>query len=161
MPDRYLERAITVEMGHRLMNHTGKCRNIHGHSWRIKAAVSGDIIKDSLASEEGMIIDLSVLSDMLKVHIDNTFDHSLTLDSRDPLVGVLTDQHAQPDKQMPWGYQFICDFGKINVLHNMAPTSENLADVWARILMTKLPGHVTLVALSVKETENSETAISF
>jgi len=39
------------EMGHRLPEHTGLCRNIHGHSYRMVVEITGDVLAN------GMIID--------------------------------------------------------------------------------------------------------
>ena len=57
------------EMGHRLLNHKGLCRNIHGHSYRMVVEIEGKVNK------EGMIIDFFDLGIIIKPIIE-TYDHS-------------------------------------------------------------------------------------
>lgn len=49
------------EMGHRLPNHDGQCRNVHGHSYRMVVEVEGEI-----DPETGMIIDFADISKKVK-----------------------------------------------------------------------------------------------
>ena len=49
------------EMGHRLPNHDGQCRNMHGHSYRMVVEVEGEI-----DPETGMIIDFADISKKVK-----------------------------------------------------------------------------------------------
>ncbi len=50
----------------------GKCNNpnFHGHNYEIIASVTGEIDK-----ETGFVIDLKILSDLIKEHIEEAFDH--------------------------------------------------------------------------------------
>lgn len=57
------------EMGHRLPNHKGLCRNIHGHSYKMIVEIEGDIKKN------GMVIDFYELGLIINPIIDK-FDHS-------------------------------------------------------------------------------------
>jgi 6-pyruvoyltetrahydropterin/6-carboxytetrahydropterin synthase len=56
----------------------GKCNNpnFHGHNYELIVSVTGEIDK-----ETGYVIDVKILSDLIKEHIENTFDHkNLNLD---------------------------------------------------------------------------------
>jgi 6-pyruvoyltetrahydropterin/6-carboxytetrahydropterin synthase len=56
----------------------GLCNNpnYHGHNYELEVKVSGEI-----DSETGYVYDLGKLSDMIKIHIENRFDHkNLNLD---------------------------------------------------------------------------------
>ena len=59
----------------------GKCNNpnYHGHNYELIVSVTGEIDQ-----ETGFVIDVKILSDLIKVHIENAFDHkNLNLDVPD------------------------------------------------------------------------------
>jgi 6-pyruvoyltetrahydropterin/6-carboxytetrahydropterin synthase len=56
----------------------GKCNNpnYHGHNYELILSVTGEI-----NPETGFVIDVKILSDLIKEHIENAFDHkNLNLD---------------------------------------------------------------------------------
>lgn len=56
----------------------GKCNNpnFHGHNYELIVAVTGEINQ-----ETGFVIDVKILSDLIKLHIEDVFDHkNLNLD---------------------------------------------------------------------------------
>jgi len=56
----------------------GKCNNpnFHGHNYELIVSVTGDI-----DPETGYVVDVKILSDLIKEHIENSFDHkNLNLD---------------------------------------------------------------------------------
>jgi 6-pyruvoyltetrahydropterin/6-carboxytetrahydropterin synthase len=85
--------SITKEVyfcyGHRLMNHPGKCRNLHGHS--VKAAITLSLPN---LNEQDMVIDFSDLKDSVQPFIDDVLDHNFLLHKDDPLVPLL-QQHNE------------------------------------------------------------------
>ncbi|WP_426993976.1 6-pyruvoyl trahydropterin synthase family protein [Methylomonas sp. CM2] len=86
--------VITKEVyfcyGHRLMNHPGKCRNLHGHS--VKASIS--IRSDSL-NEQAMVCDFSDVKACVETFIDDVLDHNFLLHKDDPLIPALTAHNEQ------------------------------------------------------------------
>ncbi len=80
--------TITKEVyfcyGHRLMNHPGKCRHIHGHS--VKAAIT---VKASRLDDQGMVCDFSDIKLLAQTYIDEHFDHNLLLYKDDPIIPLL------------------------------------------------------------------------
>jgi 6-pyruvoyltetrahydropterin/6-carboxytetrahydropterin synthase len=59
----------------------GKCNNpnYHGHNYELIVSVAGEIDQ-----ETGFVIDVKILSDLIKEHIENAFDHkNLNLDVPD------------------------------------------------------------------------------
>jgi 6-pyruvoyltetrahydropterin/6-carboxytetrahydropterin synthase len=70
--------------GHRLMNHPGKCRNLHGHS--VKASIS---IKRDQLNEQGMVCDFSDIRDCVESFIDEHLDHNFLLHKDDPIIPLL------------------------------------------------------------------------
>ncbi len=56
----------------------GKCNNpnFHGHNYELIVSVTG-----SIDPETGFVIDVKILSDLIKLHIEDAFDHkNLNLD---------------------------------------------------------------------------------
>ena len=59
----------------------GKCNNpnYHGHNYELIVSVIGEIDQ-----ETGFVVDVKILSDLIKEHIENAFDHkNLNLDVPD------------------------------------------------------------------------------
>jgi 6-pyruvoyltetrahydropterin/6-carboxytetrahydropterin synthase len=74
------------EMGHRLPEHTGLCRNIHGHSYRMVVEITGDILAN------GMIIDFYDLGKVVKPLLDE-LDHCFLVYSKDKVVLDFLKKH--------------------------------------------------------------------
>ncbi len=59
----------------------GKCNNpnFHGHNYDLIVSVTGEIDK-----ETGFVIDVKILADLIKLHVEDAFDHkNLNLDVPD------------------------------------------------------------------------------
>jgi 6-pyruvoyltetrahydropterin/6-carboxytetrahydropterin synthase len=70
--------------GHRLINHSGKCRHLHGHS--VKSCIS---VKQPVLDSQGMVCDFSEIKSCARAYIDEFFDHNLLLHKDDPLIPAL------------------------------------------------------------------------
>lgn len=64
------------EMGHRLPFHSGQCRNIHGHSYRLRVTIEGT------PDANGMVMDFYELSALVEPIIA-MLDHAFICDSGD------------------------------------------------------------------------------
>jgi 6-pyruvoyltetrahydropterin/6-carboxytetrahydropterin synthase len=62
---------------HLLAWHPGKCKNLHGHSYRVQVDVQG------VLDERGIVIDFDELSDVVWKEILEPLDHSLLNDHLD------------------------------------------------------------------------------
>ena len=67
------------EMGHRLPEHFGLCKNIHGHSYRMIIEFEGDL------DEQGMVIDFYNVENILAPIIDE-LDHAFMVKDDDNLT---------------------------------------------------------------------------
>jgi 6-pyruvoyltetrahydropterin/6-carboxytetrahydropterin synthase len=79
-----VEKEVQFDTGHRVHLHGGKCRNLHGHRYRVVAGVAGEVQADGGQSESGMVIDFGTLKEAL-MQIHDAFDHKLVLYEKDPL----------------------------------------------------------------------------
>lgn len=86
--------SITKEVyfcyGHRLMNHSGKCRNLHGHS--VKASIT---IKHEQLNEQGMVCDFSDVSMCVEKFIEQQLDHNFLLHRNDPIIPLLEQNNER------------------------------------------------------------------
>ncbi|MGR9108834.1 MAG: 6-pyruvoyl trahydropterin synthase family protein [Gammaproteobacteria bacterium] len=86
--------SVTKEVyfcyGHRLMNHPGKCRHIHGHS--VKASIT---VKASRLNEQGMVCDFSDIQHAANEFIDEVLDHNFLLHREDPLCSLLSQSNEK------------------------------------------------------------------
>ena len=67
------------EMSHRLPDHKGLCKNIHGHSYKIRVELEGEL------NEEGMVLDYYDLKQLF-LPIIEVFDHSFIVDKDDEIM---------------------------------------------------------------------------
>lgn len=124
------------EAGHRLMHHKGKCKNLHGHNYKVEVKVIGDYF---LVNESGMLIDFGDLKNIVKPILDN-WDHAMIINSHDSeLINFLTQEK----------YNIVTFPGE--------PTAENMARyLWEKI-HPKLDPRATL-KIRIWETSTSYAA---
>jgi 6-pyruvoyltetrahydropterin/6-carboxytetrahydropterin synthase len=70
--------------GHRLLNYSGKCRNLHGHNG--KAVI---VLEGASLDERGMLVDFADIKRSICVWIDSELDHRMILCESDPAVPFL------------------------------------------------------------------------
>jgi len=80
--------SVTKEIhfcyGHRLLNHQGKCRHLHGHNATAVIRLESDKL-DNL----GMVCDFSDISDYIRAWIEEHLDHNMLLHEQDPILPSL------------------------------------------------------------------------
>ncbi len=55
---------------HSLRDYQGKCKNLHGHTWKVEVLFSGEKL-----NQAGMLIDFKEIKELLKSILDN-LDHT-------------------------------------------------------------------------------------
>lgn len=76
-----IEKEFRFEAAHSLPNHDGKCRGLHGHSYRVVVQVGGVISHAFGESDEGMIVDFKWLTAAWKERCEPLLDHRFLNDS--------------------------------------------------------------------------------
>ena len=61
--------TFTFEAAHRLAWHPGKCRNLHGHSYRLDVSVSGPL------DANGVVLDFDTLQEVVRTLVVEEWDH--------------------------------------------------------------------------------------
>ncbi len=57
------------EAAHRLAWHPGKCRNLHGHSYRLDVSVEGPL------DANGVVLDFDTLQEVVRTQVIDRWDH--------------------------------------------------------------------------------------
>jgi 6-pyruvoyltetrahydropterin/6-carboxytetrahydropterin synthase len=128
-----LAKEFRWEMGHRLPNHKGSCRNVHGHSYKLIVEVEGEPTAD------GMIIDLQDISKAVKPVLAD-LDHAFLCSRDDTAMEAFLEQHEMK-----------------RVYIEVPSTVENICALFTeRILpFVKTYNNVTQLSVRVYETPNS------
>jgi len=150
-----LTKQFSFEMAHALPAYEGKCRNIHGHSYKLFVTVEGAPLAQSGAPTDGMVLDFHTLKECVEKHIIARFDHALVLPRSAIGLWPLAFGSEQPtaNSQQP-----IANSQSLNsqlILVDFQPTTENLLLHFARLLDGKFPPGVRLYSLKLYETETS------
>ncbi len=74
-----IAKEFNWEMGHRLPEHFGKCKNIHGHSYKMLVEIEGDV------TESGMVMDYYDLKEIINPLVEK-LDHSFLVNKDDKIV---------------------------------------------------------------------------
>jgi 6-pyruvoyltetrahydropterin/6-carboxytetrahydropterin synthase len=151
-------REIGIDAGHRVPHHGSKCKNLHGHRYRVQAICSG--VLHASGEQQGM-----VLEDEMMAEIDAPCDNGTVLWLGDPLLpevekgGLLGTSIAELTARAE-GPGFVLTEWFAGKLYLIAavPTAENHAEHWYRRLAPRVAarsaGQATLEAIRVWETPN-------
>jgi 6-pyruvoyltetrahydropterin/6-carboxytetrahydropterin synthase len=75
-------RRIEFDAAHRLRDHEGKCKHLHGHRYVIEASFSSEGL-DSV----GRVVDFGVIRERLGNWVDEHWDHNVILWEKDKALG--------------------------------------------------------------------------
>lgn len=67
-------KTFSFDSSHMLDCHDGKCRNLHGHTYKLEVEISGSLI--SHGPKEGMVLDFSDLKRIVNECIVDRMDHA-------------------------------------------------------------------------------------
>lgn len=135
-----ITKQFSFETGHALYGYDGKCRNVHGHSYKLSVTVIGEPISDADHVKFGMVIDFGDLKKIVKSEIVDQFDHATVFNKNTP--------HLELAKELK-------DRGHHVILVEYQPTSENMVIDFAEKIRKHLPKHINLHSLKLQETETS------
>ena len=74
-----LKTEQTFDAAHLLYGYDGKCRNLHGHEWRVIIEVSNEAL-EAEGQTRDMVVDFSTLKADLQAETD-AFDHGLIIET--------------------------------------------------------------------------------
>lgn len=135
-----ITKQFSFETGHALYGYDGKCKNVHGHSYKLNVTVIGTPITDSNNVKYGMVIDFGDLKKIVKREIVDKFDHATIFNKNTPHVELARELEERDHSVILVDYQ---------------PTSENMVVDFAEKIKKYLPADIKLFSLKLQETETS------
>ncbi|WP_396142857.1 6-pyruvoyl trahydropterin synthase family protein [Flavobacterium sp.] len=135
-----ITKQFSFETGHALYGYDGKCKNVHGHSYKLSVTVIGTPISDSNNVKFGMVIDFSDLKKIVREEIVDVFDHATVFNKNTPHVELAEELKNR---------------GHHVILVDYQPTSENMVIDFAKKIQDRLPNNIQLHSLKLQETESS------
>jgi 6-pyruvoyltetrahydropterin/6-carboxytetrahydropterin synthase len=135
-----ITKQFNFETGHALYGYDGKCRNVHGHSYKLSVTVIGSPITDSSNVKFGMVIDFSDLKKIVLEEVVDVFDHATVFNKNTPHVELAQELSSR---------------GHHVILVDYQPTSENMVIDFAEKIKSRLPQEIKLFSLRLQETESS------
>lgn len=135
-----ITKQFNFETGHALYGYDGKCKNVHGHSYKLSVTVIGKPITDNSKVKYGMVIDFSDLKKIVKEEIVDVFDHATVFNQNTPHI-ELAKELKQRDHHV--------------ILVDYQPTSEMMVIDFASKIKKRLPENIDLFSLRLQETETS------
>lgn len=135
-----ITKQFSFETGHALYGYDGKCKNVHGHSYKLLVTVIGKPIEDPSNVKSGMVIDFSDLKKIVEEEIVDLFDHATVFNKNTPHIELAAELKSRGHHVILVGYQ---------------PTSENMVTDFAQKIKSRLPKDILLHSLKLQETESS------
>lgn len=135
-----ITKIFTFETAHVLYNYDGKCKNMHGHSYKLFVTVKGKPINNLDDPKNGMVVDFGDIKKIVNSEIIDVWDHAVLVNGDSPHKDLGQDLEGKGHKVIFCNYQPSCE----NMLYDIAEKIQN-----------KLPKEVQLAYLKLHETENS------
>jgi len=118
------------EMGHRLPEHLGLCKNIHGHSYKMIVEFEGELDKNQI------VIDYYDVEKIINPVIEK-LDHSFMVNKEDKIV-----------------LEFLEKMNSKKVVVGFNSTAENICSyLLSEIRKCSLPANISYVKIRVYETQ--------
>lgn len=112
-----ISKEIQFDAGHRVPDHSSKCKNPHGHRYRVVAHLESEALMED-GSETGMVKDFGFLKRLLTTHVHDYLDHGFIVYKGDlPMLTMFDHQWGDKQYSIMWK---IIEFPYV-------PTAENIA----------------------------------
>lgn len=135
-----ITKVFNFETAHALYNYDGKCKNVHGHSYKLFVTIKGEPVCDLENQKNGMLMDFGDMKKIVKEEIVDVWDHALLVNALSPHKNLGEELEQKGHKVIYCNYQ---------------PTCENMLYEIAEKIKKRLPQGVQLAYLKLHETENS------
>jgi 6-pyruvoyltetrahydropterin/6-carboxytetrahydropterin synthase len=135
-----ITKQFSFETGHALYGYDGKCKNVHGHSYKLSVTVIGKPIVNRNDVKFGMVIDFTDLKKIVKEEIVDQFDHATVFNETTPHLELANELKLR---------------GHHVILVDYQPTSENMVIDFSQRIKNRLPEGIALFSLKLQETDSS------
>ena len=137
-----ITRRLEFDSGHRIPNHDGQCRHLHGHRYAIEVTLTGVIADHPGKADDGMVLDFGDIKRLTNQYVVELWDHAFLVAKEDE--GVVAFLASLPNHK--------------TVIMEHVPTVENLANAAYAILQPVFSkafgGRLELSSLRLYETPN-------
>ena len=127
-------KTVRFDAAHILTNHSGLCKNLHGHTYRVDVSVAGDESCD-------MVMDFKELKRLATEVICERFDHAFiynTGSQGEREIAEVVERHGMRTVAIPF-----------------RSTAENLARHFYDLLAERMPSSSEIASVKVWETADS------
>ena len=135
-----ITKQFSFETGHALYGYDGKCKNVHGHSYKLLVTVIGKPISDSTNVKFGMVIDFGDLKKIITEEIVDVFDHATVFNKNTPHLELAQELQRHGHNVLLVDYQ---------------PTSEMMVLDFSEKITKRLPKSIKLHSLKLQETDSA------
>jgi 6-pyruvoyltetrahydropterin/6-carboxytetrahydropterin synthase len=137
-----ITRRLEFDSGHRIPNHEGQCRHLHGHRYAIEVTLTGEVADHPGKADDGMVLDFGDIKRLTNEHVVEPWDHAFLVAKEDEkLVAFLASLPSHK-----------------TVIMDHVPTVENLATTAFAILQpvfnAAFGGRLELSKVRLYETPN-------
>ena len=137
-----ITRRLEFDSGHRIPNHNGQCRHLHGHRYAIEVTLTGEVADHPGKADDGMVLDFGDIKRLTNQYIVDLWDHAFLVAKEDE--GLVAFLATLPNHK--------------TVVMEHVPTVENLASTAFAILQPVFSkafgGHLELSIVRLYETPN-------
>jgi len=114
-----VSRSFTFDAAHDLPWHPGKCRNLHGHTYRLEVSVEGPV------GPNGIVIDFADVDEIVRREILARLDHTYLND----LIDNPTAEHIAADI---WKWLERLEWGPVRLVRlALWETPDSSVELWA------------------------------
>jgi 6-pyruvoyltetrahydropterin/6-carboxytetrahydropterin synthase len=137
-----ITRRLEFDAGHRIPNHGGQCRHIHGHRYVLEVTLLGNVLNHQGHGDDGMVLDFGDIKTIANEYIVERWDHAFLV--------------AKEDQTL---VQFLANIpNHKTIVLDTIPTVENLAQtaftILSPIFKERFGGRLDLSRLRLYETPN-------
>jgi 6-pyruvoyltetrahydropterin/6-carboxytetrahydropterin synthase len=137
-----ITRRLEFDSGHRIPNHDGQCKHLHGHRYAIEVTLTGEVAHHPGKADDGMVLDFGDIKRLTNQYVVDLWDHAFLVAKEDE--GLVAFLATLPNHK--------------TVVMEHVPTVENLAKAAFAILQPvfskSFGGRLELSALRLYETPN-------
>lgn len=137
-----ITRRLEFDSGHRIPNHDGQCRHLHGHRYAIEVTLTGEVANHPGKADDGMVLDFGDIKKLTNQYVVELWDHAFLVAKEDE--GLIAFLATLPNHK--------------TVIMDHVPTVENLATAAFAILKPvfnkAFEGRLELSCIRLYETPN-------
>ena len=137
-----ITRRLEFDSGHRIPNHDGQCKHLHGHRYAIEITLTGEVADHPGKADDGMVLDFGDIKRLANQYVVEPWDHAFLVAKED--AGLVAFLGTLPNHK--------------TVIMEHVPTVENLAHAAFTILKPVFSkafgGRLELSTIRLYETPN-------